>query len=127
MDVEGRLYFHLGIIRRFYGQHFCPLQQRLVHHMNTIHSLTYTRNNVSKKPRKPRKDKGCIRLDYARLLSGYNGPEEGEGLSQALESEVIAEDGADGTCQFISPGPQSKEITEAENERSNSVAEAEEI
>lgn len=40
------------------------------------HALDYKRNYTSKKPRKPRKDKGVSRTDYSRLLSGYYEDEE---------------------------------------------------
>lgn len=109
-------------------KYFYLLQQKLIHHMNVIHfGQNYTRNSVAKKPRKPRKDKGCSRLDYARLLSGYDGPEE-EDPAEGVEPEVIVEDGTDAvTYQSISTNPQSKEETGDENESRDRVLEIEEF
>ncbi|KAK7066567.1 hypothetical protein SK128_020231 [Halocaridina rubra] len=44
-------------------------KQKLAYHV-TIHSPSYKRNYESQKPRKPRKDKGISKTDYACLLSG---------------------------------------------------------
>nr|XP_053637604.1 uncharacterized protein LOC128692458 [Cherax quadricarinatus] len=46
-----------------------------MHHTKT-HSPSYKRNFKSEKPRKPRKDKGVLRRDFARLLSNYYSDEE---------------------------------------------------
>lgn len=50
-------------------------KQKLMHHTKT-HSPSYKRNFKSEKPRKPRKDKGVLRRDFARLLSNYYSDEE---------------------------------------------------
>lgn len=63
-------------------------------HMN-IHDPDYKRTYAPKKPRKPRKDKGIIRRDFTRLLSGYDGPAEGEDAYQELPSESITEESMD--------------------------------
>lgn len=52
-------------------------KQKLAFHMTT-HSPSYKRNYHSSKPRKPRKDKGVSKTDYARLLSGYWGDDLGD-------------------------------------------------
>lgn len=93
-----------------------------------IHNPDYTRNYTSKKPRKPRKDKGCIRRNYHRLLSGYEGPEEGEGeseehgegVSKELPSESVAVDDMDASSSTpppnVSTSSQDEVVMEAENE-----------
>ncbi|XP_045606828.1 transcription factor IIIA [Procambarus clarkii] len=50
-------------------------KQKLMQHTKT-HSPSYKRNYKSNKPRKPRKDKGVLRRDLARLLSNYCSDEE---------------------------------------------------
>ncbi|KAK3867621.1 hypothetical protein Pcinc_026932 [Petrolisthes cinctipes] len=53
-------------------------KQKLIHHIK-IHSPSYKRSYSSKKPRKPRKDKGTIRRNLARLLSGFDSDEDDGG------------------------------------------------
>lgn len=73
---------------------FLLFQQKLTSHMAT-HALDYKRNYTSKKPRKPRKDKGVSRTDYARLLSGfYEDLEEDAGTSATESAEVINHESA---------------------------------
>ncbi|XP_071532464.1 transcription factor IIIA-like isoform X2 [Panulirus ornatus] len=52
-------------------------KQKLMHH-TTTHGPSYKRNYSSEKPRKPRKDKGTLRRDLTRLLSGYYSDEHEE-------------------------------------------------
>lgn len=58
-----------------------------MHHMK-LHSPSYKRNHSSKKPRKPRKDKGSIRRNLARLLSGYDSDEDGDGSEDGDTDEI---------------------------------------
>ncbi|KAB7501108.1 Transcription factor IIIA [Armadillidium nasatum] len=60
----------------------CPIcskwlvtKQKLKHHLTT-HDLNKPPKKNSKVPRKPRKDKGVSRTDFAKLLSGYTSDEE---------------------------------------------------
>lgn len=102
-------------------------KQKLMLHMNT-HDPDYKRIYAPKKPRKPRKDKGSIRRDFTRLLSGYDGPEEGEDASQELPSESIAEESMDTltTCPDKSTDTQDK-VLPAENETCDRVLDMEEF
>lgn len=92
-----------------------------------IHSPSYKRSYKSKTPRNPRKDKGISRTDYARLLSGYDGSEEGEGVSHVLQSDVAKSSDGACKCSPVSPNPQSKVSTGAENAGSDTMQEAKEI
>ncbi|XP_064094098.1 transcription factor IIIA-like [Macrobrachium nipponense] len=62
-------------------------KQKLAFHMTT-HSPSYKRNYYSLKPRRPRKDKGVSRTDYAKLLSGYKGDVLGESPPSAVTGAV---------------------------------------
>lgn len=55
-------------------------------HHTTTHGPSYKRNYMSEKPRKPRKDKGTLRRDLSRLLSGYYSDEE---LQEVKDSDGI--------------------------------------
>lgn len=55
------------------------------------HEPDYQRSYTSTKPRKPRKDKGTIRRDLARLLSGYWSDDE-DGQAEVWEDEDCEED-----------------------------------
>lgn len=65
----------------------------------TTHNPAYKRNYASEKPRKPRKDKGYSRLDYARLLSGYTGNGE-DGMSQTIQPETTSKKDTDATTSL---------------------------
>ncbi|XP_068205907.1 transcription factor IIIA-like isoform X3 [Palaemon carinicauda] len=71
-------------------------KQKLAHHM-ALHSPSYKRSYHSNNPRKPRKDKGVSKTDYARLLSGYTGDELDESqpsstVSEGVQSQVVPEE-----------------------------------
>lgn len=63
-------------------------KQKLTRHMAT-HALDYKRNYTSKKPRKPRKDKGVSRTDYSRLLSGYYEDEEEATVASPKDCDIV--------------------------------------
>ncbi|MPC24742.1 hypothetical protein E2C01_017837 [Portunus trituberculatus] len=62
-------------------------QQKLIQHMAT-HDPAYRRNYTSKKPRKPRKDKGSIKRNLANLLSGYTDDMEEDDMAQSVQPET---------------------------------------
>ncbi|XP_045132152.1 transcription factor IIIA-like isoform X2 [Portunus trituberculatus] len=62
-------------------------KQKLIQHMAT-HDPAYRRNYTSKKPRKPRKDKGSIKRNLANLLSGYTDDMEEDDMAQSVQPET---------------------------------------
>ncbi|XP_042217333.1 transcription factor IIIA-like [Homarus americanus] len=63
-------------------------KQKLIQH-TTTHGPSYKRTYTSEKPRKPRKDKGTLRRDLPRLLSGYCSDEESQKGGEPEGSESI--------------------------------------
>lgn len=84
-------------------------QQKLIQHMTT-HESNYKRNYMSKKPRKPRKDKGIIRKNLPSLLSGYTGDVKEGDMIQTVQPETTPEKNNDASANAdATQNPQSEE------------------
>uniref|UniRef100_A0A0P4WBR4 C2H2-type domain-containing protein n=1 Tax=Scylla olivacea TaxID=85551 RepID=A0A0P4WBR4_SCYOL len=119
----NRHYFHLNNLMshirdkhqqlRIYGCSACDKRlsskQKLIQHMAT-HDPAYKRNYISKKPRKPRKDKGSLRNNLANVLSGYTDDVKEDDMAQTVQPETTPEKNTDASTNIdAAQDPQSEE------------------